>query len=51
MQSFLTLQKLHPKGFELIGISLDSERVKHQTFSRQNDMLWSQFFDVKGWGQ
>jgi len=48
MQSFLTLKKLHPKGFELIGISLDSERVKYQTFSRQKDMLWPQFFDGKG---
>ena len=45
-----TYKELHPKGFEVIGISLDSDRAKLETFIRQNDMPWPQFFDGKGWG-
>ncbi len=42
-------KKLHDKGFEVIGISLDQDKDALLTFTRQNGMVWPQFFDGKGW--
>ena len=42
-------EKLHAKGFEIVGISLDSDKAKLQAFTKQNGMQWSQYFDGKGW--
>jgi thiol-disulfide isomerase/thioredoxin len=42
-------EKLHPKGFEIIGISLDSDKAKLEAFTKEKGMSWPQFFDGKGW--
>lgn len=44
-----TYEKLHPKGFEIIGISLDQDKSKLEAFTRDKNMTWTQFFDGKGW--
>jgi|ERR1043166_5039591 thiol-disulfide isomerase/thioredoxin len=45
-----TYQKNHPKGFEIVGISLDQEQQKLTDFTKSKNMPWQQFFDGKGWG-
>jgi len=42
-------QKYNPQGFEIIGISLDSDRDKLVNFIKKNNMPWAQYFDGKGW--
>ena len=45
-----TYKKFHGKGFEIIGVSLDSDRDKLTTFlAKQDGMTWSQYFDGQGW--
>ncbi len=44
-----TYKKLHDKGFEIIGISLDSDKAKLDAFVKEKGMPWHQFFDGKGW--
>ncbi len=44
-----TYKEFHPKGFEVIGISLDQQKPKLTTFVQENDMPWPQYFDGKGW--
>jgi thiol-disulfide isomerase/thioredoxin len=45
-----TYGKFHDKGFEIIGVSLDSDREKLDAFlKQQNGMTWPQFFDGQGW--
>ena len=44
-----TYDELHSKGFEIIGISLDSNKEKLEDFIAKNGMPWPQFFDGKGW--
>ena len=34
-------------GFEIVGISLDSDQKKLETFIKQKNMTWPQFFDGK----
>ncbi len=41
--------KLHDKGFEIVGISFDSEKEKLESFVKDKAMTWPQFFDGKGW--
>lgn len=41
--------KHRAKGFEIVGISLDSDRRKLTDFLAKNQMTWPQFFDGKGW--
>jgi thiol-disulfide isomerase/thioredoxin len=43
-------EKYHEKGFEIIGISLDSDKGALEKFIEKNDMPWPQYFDGKGWG-
>ena len=46
-----TYQKHHSEGFEIIGVSLDSDRAKLDAFLKQQDgMTWPQYFDGQGWG-
>jgi thiol-disulfide isomerase/thioredoxin len=45
-----TYQKNHPKGFEIVGISLDQDKQKLTDFTKSKNMSWQQFFDGKGWG-
>jgi len=43
-------KKFHAKGFEIIGVSLDSEREKLDAFLKKQDgMVWPQYFDGQGW--
>jgi peroxiredoxin len=42
-------KKHHDAGFEIIGISLDSDKAKLTTFIKQKEMPWKQYFDGKGW--
>ena len=45
-----TYQKHHGAGFEIIGVSLDSERDKLDAFLKKTDgMTWPQYFDGQGW--
>ena len=42
-------KKLHPKGFEIVGISLDSKESALRRFVKKEEMPWPQYFDGKGW--
>lgn len=42
-------EKYHEKGFEILGVSLDKDRGKLETFIETEDMPWRQVFDGKGW--
>ncbi|MBC8324909.1 MAG: TlpA family protein disulfide reductase [Verrucomicrobia subdivision 3 bacterium] len=44
-----TYAKLHKKGFEIVGISLDSKEDKLNEFVAEKGMAWPQHFDGKGW--
>ena len=45
-----TYKKHHAQGFEIIGVSLDSDRDKLDAFLKETDgMTWPQFFDGQGW--
>ncbi|MDG2214913.1 MAG: redoxin domain-containing protein, partial [Verrucomicrobiota bacterium] len=44
-----TYAKLHPKGFEIVGISLDSNKEKLLNFIKEKEMPWVQYFDGQGW--
>jgi thiol-disulfide isomerase/thioredoxin len=45
-----TYQKYHGQGFDIIGVSLDSDRDKLDAFLKQQDgMTWPQYFDGQGW--
>jgi thiol-disulfide isomerase/thioredoxin len=45
-----TYKKYHGQGFEIIGVSLDDDRQKMLTYTKDNGMAWSQYFDGQGWG-
>jgi thiol-disulfide isomerase/thioredoxin len=45
-----TYKKYHDQGFDIIGVSLDQEREKLLSYTKQNEMTWPQFFDGQGWG-
>ncbi|NBR87409.1 MAG: TlpA family protein disulfide reductase [Verrucomicrobia bacterium] len=42
-------EKHHGKGFEIVGISLDSDRAKLDKFIADRKMTWAQYYDGKGW--
>jgi len=44
-----TYAKHHAQGFEIVGISLDSDRQKLEKFIKEKNMPWQQFFDGNGW--
>ena len=44
-----TYQKLHPKGFEIVGISFDADKEKLEKFVSDKEMPWAQYFDGKRW--
>ena len=44
-----TYEKLHDKGFEIIGISLDSDKAALAKFTKDKTMTWPQYFDGLGW--
>jgi thiol-disulfide isomerase/thioredoxin len=41
--------KLHAKGFEIVGISFDKEKDKLEKFVAEKKMAWPQYFDGKYW--
>jgi thiol-disulfide isomerase/thioredoxin len=43
-------EKLHDKGFEIVGISLDESKDKLADFIKDKGLAWPQYFDGKGWG-
>ena len=45
-----TYEKLHNKGFEIVGISFDQKRDALEDFIKKETMAWPQYFDGKGWG-
>jgi peroxiredoxin len=43
-------EKYHAQGFEIIGVSLDSDRKKLTAcLARQSGMRWPEYFDGTGW--
>ena len=42
-------EKHHGNGFEIVGISLDSNKAKLEKFTKEKKMSWQQFFDGQGW--
>lgn len=42
-------KKQRQHGFEVVGISLDSEKSEMDAFVKGNDMPWPHYFDGKGW--
>lgn len=42
-------EKLHPKGFEIIGISFDEDKERLVTMLKDENMTWPQLFDGQGW--
>ena len=42
-------KKLHDKGFEIIGISLDQDKDKMEASAKKLGLTWQQYFDGKGW--
>ena len=43
-----TYERFHEEGFEVIGISLDESREELETFLKENEMPWPQYFDAQG---
>jgi peroxiredoxin len=42
-------EKFNKKGFEIIGISLDSDRAALDRYIKAQNMTWPQYFDGRGW--
>jgi thiol-disulfide isomerase/thioredoxin len=42
-------KKYHPKGFEIVGISLDQSRERLNQYIASNEIEWPQYFDGKWW--
>jgi thiol-disulfide isomerase/thioredoxin len=41
--------KYHGKGFDIIGVSLDEEKAKLSSYTKEQNMTWPQYFDGRGW--
>ena len=44
-----TYEKYKDAGFEVVGISLDSDKSALEQFVAENEMTWPQYFDGRGW--
>jgi len=42
-------EKLHDRGFEVIGISLDDKEAALRRFIKEKNLSWPQHFDGRGW--
>ena len=42
-------ERLHPKGFEIVGVSFDQEKEALEKFVAKEKMTWPQYFDGQGW--
>ena len=45
-----TYDKHHAQGFDIVGVSLDQDKSKLLSFTKDQNMPWPQFFDGQGWG-
>jgi thiol-disulfide isomerase/thioredoxin len=43
-----TYKKYHDQGFEVVGISLDQDKDALLSFTKENGMVWPQYFDGSG---
>jgi thiol-disulfide isomerase/thioredoxin len=41
--------KLHPQGFEIVGISFDQDKGALEKTLKEKEMTWPQYFDGDGW--
>lgn len=41
--------KYHPKGFDILGISLDDKKDKWQEAVKKDKLSWTQVSDLQGW--
>ncbi|MFN8397618.1 MAG: TlpA disulfide reductase family protein [Bacteroidia bacterium] len=41
--------KYHPKGFEILGVSLDDNKEKWETAIKQDGLIWNHISDLRGW--
>jgi peroxiredoxin len=41
--------KYHPKGFEILGVSLDKEKTKWEQAIQQDGLIWQHMSDLGGW--
>jgi peroxiredoxin len=44
-----TFETYHAKGFEIIGINLDNDAKKLDSFIQEKNITWPQFCDGQGW--
>lgn len=44
-----TFDRLHGKGFEIVGISFDKDKKALEKFVAEHEMKWPQYFDGKYW--
>jgi peroxiredoxin len=42
-------EKFHPRGFEVVAISLDNKEAALRRFIKENELPWPQHFDGKAW--
>jgi thiol-disulfide isomerase/thioredoxin len=42
-------QKYHDQGFDVLGVSLDTDQNAMTSFAAENGMVWPQYFDGQGW--
>lgn len=42
-------EKYKEKGFDVIGISLDTNKSRLEEYLKKNEIPWPQYFDGKGW--
>ena len=42
-------ENFHPKGLEIVGISLDQDKSLVKAVTGSSGMVWPQYFDGKGW--
>jgi thiol-disulfide isomerase/thioredoxin len=42
-------KKYHPRGFEIIGVSLDREESALKSYLEKNQITWPQYFDGQFW--
>jgi len=42
-------EKYHGSGFDIIGVSLDKDRVALDAFLKAQNVTWPQYFDGQGW--
>jgi peroxiredoxin len=42
-------QKFHPKGFSILGVSLDEQKDKWEEAVKKDNLNWTQVSDLQGW--